>query len=373
MLTICVDKRQGDLDLQLDISLPLQGISAIFGRSGAGKTSLINMISGLIRPDRGRIALGDEVLFDSRRRLHLRPEQRRIGYVFQDARLFPHYSVQGNLGYGCRTPDPQQFRDVVELLGIGPLLARAPASLSGGERQRVAIGRALLSRPRLLLMDEPLASLDLPRKRELMPYLERLAAEIKLPIVYVSHSLDEVLRLADHLVLLDKGRAPLQGPLEAVWGSEQMRPWFAVEELSTVLRARVIGQDLRWQLTHLSLGDGRGLWVRRFEARNGQGVRLRIRANDISIVRIRPRQSSIRNILPATIEALQPDDDGHLMAVQLRVGTQRLWAHITLWAAAELALKPGDAVFAQIKGISLNPGDWTAQDDRMVIPGTPPR
>ncbi|MCP8686951.1 molybdenum ABC transporter ATP-binding protein ModC [Marinobacterium sedimentorum] len=373
MLSVCIDKRQGDLDLQLDIQLPLQGISAIFGRSGAGKTSLINMLSGLVRPDRGRIALGDEVLFDSSRNIHLRPEQRRIGYVFQDARLFPHYSVEGNLRYGSRKPDPKQFADVIELLGIGPLLQRAPATLSGGERQRVAIGRALLSEPRLLLMDEPLASLDLPRKRELMPYLERLAAEVRLPILYVSHSLDEILRLADHLVLLDRGRAPLQGPLEDLWGSEQMRPWFSVEELSTVLRAQVVGQDLRWQLTHLSLGDGLGLWVRKFEAQNGQGVRLRIRANDISIVRTRPQQSSIRNILPATIEALQPDDDGHLMAVQLRIGTQRLWAHITLWAAAELALKPGDTAFAQIKGISLNPGDWTTQDDRTAIPGTHPR
>ncbi|ANG62380.1 molybdenum ABC transporter ATP-binding protein [Marinobacterium aestuarii] len=364
MLSICIGKRQGDLDLQLDIQLPLQGISAIFGRSGAGKTSLINMLSGLVRPDRGRIALGDEVLFDSRRNIHLRPEQRRIGYVFQDARLFPHYSVEGNLRYGSRKPDPQQFADVIELLGIGPLLQRAPATLSGGERQRVAIGRALLSQPRLLLMDEPLASLDLPRKRELMPYLERLAAEIRLPILYVSHSLDEVLRLADHLVLLDKGRAPLQGPLEEVWGSAQMRPWFAAEEVSSVLNARALSQEPKWQMTQLSLGEGLPLWVRSIEVPAGQQVRLRIRANDISIVRTRAQHSSIRNVLPACIEALQPDASGHQMAVQLRIGSHRLWAHITLWAASELGLSVGDQVFAQIKGISLNQTDWAAHGGR---------
>ncbi|UTW13722.1 molybdenum ABC transporter ATP-binding protein ModC [Marinobacterium rhizophilum] len=364
MLNICIDKRQGDLDLQLDIQLPMQGISAIFGRSGAGKTSLINMLSGLIRPDRGHITLGDEVLYDSRRNLHLRPEQRRIGYVFQEARLFPHYSVLGNLRYGCRRPDTAQFADIVELLGIGPLLERTPATLSGGERQRVAIGRALLSQPRLLLMDEPLASLDLPRKRELMPYLERLAAEVRLPILYVSHSLDEVLRLADHLVLLDKGRAPLQGPLEDIWGSEQMRPWFATDDVSAVLNARVTSQEPQWQMTQLSLGENLPLWVRRIDLPTGQQVRLRIRANDISIVRTKPQNGSIRNVLAARIEALQPDDDGHLMAVQLRIGGHRLWAHITLWAASELGLSVGDGVFAQIKGISLNQTDWAAHGGR---------
>ncbi len=364
MLNIRIDKRQGDLDMQLDLVLPMQGISAIFGRSGAGKTSLINMLSGLVRPDKGRIALGEDLLFDSTTGVQLRPEQRRIGYVFQDARLFPHYSVAGNLRYGCRRPDPAQFAVIVELLGIGPLLNRAPATLSGGERQRVAIGRALLSQPRLLLMDEPLASLDLPRKRELMPYLERLAAEIKLPILYVSHSLDEVLRLADHLVLLDKGRAPLHGPLQDVWGSAQMRPWFAVEERSCVLQATVVSQDAKWQMTQLSLGEDLPLWVRRMEMPTGQQVRLRIRANDISIVRTKPQHSSIRNVLAARIETLQPDDDGHLMAVQLRIGRHRLWAHITLWAATELALEPDDIVFAQIKGISLNQTDWAAHDGR---------
>ncbi len=368
MLSICLDKRQGDLDMHLDISLPLRGISAIFGRSGAGKTSLINMLGGLLRPDQGRIVLGNEVLFDSQRRLDLRPERRGIGYVFQDARLFPHYSVEGNLRYGCGKPDPRQFNDIIELLGISALLHRAPETLSGGERQRVAIGRALLSQPRLLLMDEPLASLDMPRKRELMPYLERLAAEIKLPILYVSHSLDEVLRLADHLLLLDQGRAVMQGPLEAVWGSPQMRPWFSAEDLSTVLNARLSCQHAQWQLSQLSLGEGLNLWVRRIEVPNGTSVRLRIRANDISIVRTRPHDSSIRNILPAIIEALQPDDSGHLMGVQLRIGAHRLWAHITLWAASELALQPGDRVFAQIKGISLNQSDWAArgsQDSRI--------
>ena len=195
----------GETDFDIDLSLPCHGISAIFGRSGAGKTTLINVISGLVTPKQGKVSVGEHVLFDSDADINLPTHRRKIGYVFQDSRLFPHYSVKGNLLYGVVEKDEGYFDKVTELLAIKPLLKRFPISLSGGEKQRVAIARALLSKPNLLLMDEPLASLDMPRKREVMPFLEELSEQVSIPIVYVTHSLQEILRLAQHLSILDKG------------------------------------------------------------------------------------------------------------------------------------------------------------------------
>ena len=216
MLELDFSQQLGDLNLNVRADLPAQGITAIFGLSGAGKTSLINAIGGLTRLQQGRIALNGRTLVDTAAGLCLPPEKRRIGYVFQDARLFPHYRVRGNLQYGMAAGMRAQFNTIVELLGIGPLLNRLPLTLSGGEKQRVAIGRALLTAPELLLMDEPLASLDLPRKRELLPYLERLAQDVNIPILYVSHSLDEILRLAERVMVLDRGEVRAFGGLEAV-------------------------------------------------------------------------------------------------------------------------------------------------------------
>lgn len=210
MLEVSLRKRLGDLDLAVDFTRPGSGVTALFGQSGAGKTSLVNLLAGLLRPDAGRVALDDWVLFDHRRGIDLPPEQRRVGYVFQDARLFPHFSVRGNLRYGLRlAPRGEawaEFGPVVELLGIAHLLDRRPHNLSGGEKQRVAIGRALLTSPKLLLMDEPLASLDAPRKAEVLPYLARLAGSLAIPIVYVSHQPREILELADGVVLIEAGR-----------------------------------------------------------------------------------------------------------------------------------------------------------------------
>ncbi|SUB17798.1 Sulfate/thiosulfate import ATP-binding protein CysA [Pantoea agglomerans] len=231
--------------LEVDLQIPAKGITTIFGVSGAGKTSLINAISGLTQPQRGRIQLHDRLLFDAEQKIALPPEKRRIGYVFQDARLFPHYRVRGNLQYGMAPKMKAQFDSLVSLLGLEVLLPRFPLSLSGGEKQRVAIGRALLTAPDMLLLDEPLASLDLPRKRELMPYLQKLAKQVDIPMLYVSHSLEEILQLADNVLVLDAGKVKAFGPLERVWSSSAMRPWLPVSELTSVLRVQVLEQHPR--------------------------------------------------------------------------------------------------------------------------------
>ena len=224
MLEVRAKHRLGVFQLDVELVAPTGGIVALFGRSGAGKTSLVNMLAGLLRPTEGRIALNGTVLFDSAARIDLPPERRRLGYVFQEGRLFPHLDVRGNLLYGFRrVPAAERairLEQIVELLGIGPLLRRRPASLSGGEKQRVAIGRALLANPRLLLMDEPLASLDATRKAEILPFIEQLRDKLRLPIVYVSHDMGEIVRLADTVVLLADGRVTAIGSAEQVLGRQ---------------------------------------------------------------------------------------------------------------------------------------------------------
>ncbi|EKN4801928.1 TPA: molybdenum ABC transporter ATP-binding protein ModC [Yersinia enterocolitica] len=351
MLELDFSQQLGDLHLQVSTNLPAQGITAIFGLSGAGKTSLINVIGGLTRPQQGKVVLNGRVLVDAEQNIYLPPEKRRVGYVFQDARLFPHYRVMGNLQYGMNPSMRGQFDTIVGLLGIEALLGRFPLTLSGGEKQRVAIGRALLTAPELLLMDEPLASLDLPRKRELLPYLERLAQDVNTPILYVSHSMDEILRLADQVVVMDAGKVCAVGGLEEVWASSALRPWLQREEPSSILRVSVIGHHDRYAMTALALGDQR-LWVGKLEAQEGESMRIRINAADVSLVLQPPQNSSIRNILPVKIaECLEVDGQ---IDVKLAVGDQWLWARITPWARDELGLKPGQWVYAQIKSVSFN-------------------
>jgi molybdate transport system ATP-binding protein len=345
-------QQQGDHQLEVDLQIPAKGITAIFGVSGAGKTSLINAISGLTQPQRGRIQLNERLLFDAEQKIALPPEKRRIGYVFQDARLFPHYRVRGNLQYGMAPAMKAQFDSLVSLLGLEALLPRFPLSLSGGEKQRVAIGRALLTAPDMLLLDEPLASLDLPRKRELMPYLQKLAKQVDIPMLYVSHSLDEILHLADNVLVLDAGKVKAFGPLERVWSSSAMRPWLPVSELTSVLRVLVLEQHPDYPMTALSLGD-QHIWVSRVNQPVKTPLRIRIASSDVSLALQPPQHSSIRNILPAqVVELLEVGDQ---VEVKLRIGISELWARITPWARDELGIRPDQWLYAQIKSVSVTP------------------
>lgn len=352
MLSLNFMQQQGAHQLEIDLQIPAKGITAIFGVSGAGKTSLINAISGLTQPQRGRIELNDRLLFDAEQKVALPPEKRRIGYVFQDARLFPHYRVRGNLQYGMAPAMKAQFDSLVSLLGLEALLSRFPLSLSGGEKQRVAIGRALLTAPDMLLLDEPLASLDLPRKRELMPYLQKLAKQVDIPMLYVSHSLDEILHLADNVLVLDAGKVKAFGPLERVWSSSAMRPWLPVSELTSVLRVQVLEQHPDYPMTALSLGD-QHIWVSRVNQPVKTPLRIRIASSDVSLALQPPQHTSIRNILPAqVVELLEVGDQ---VGVKLRIGISELWARITPWARDELGIRPDQWLYAQIKSVSVTP------------------
>jgi len=352
MLSLNFMQQQGNHQLEVDLQIPAKGITAIFGVSGAGKTSLINAISGLTQPQRGRIQLNDRLLFDAEQKIALPPEKRRIGYVFQDARLFPHYRVRGNLQYGMAPAMKAQFDSLVSLLGLEALLPRFPLSLSGGEKQRVAIGRALLTAPDMLLLDEPLASLDLPRKRELMPYLQTLAKQVEIPMLYVSHSLEEILQLADNVLVLDAGKVKAFGPLERVWSSSAMRPWLPVSELTSVLRVQVLEQHPDYPMTALSLGD-QHIWVSRVNQPIKTPLRIRIASADVSLALQPPHNSSIRNILPAqVVELLEVGDQ---VEVKLRIGISELWARITPWARDELGIRPEQWLYAQIKSVSVTP------------------
>ncbi|WP_191921997.1 molybdenum ABC transporter ATP-binding protein ModC [Pantoea agglomerans] len=352
MLSLNFLQQQGDHQLEVDLQIPAKGITAIFGVSGAGKTSLINAISGLTRPQRGQIQLNDRLLFDAEQKIALPPEKRRMGYVFQDARLFPHYRVRGNLQYGMAPSMKAQFDSLVSLLGLETLLPRFPLSLSGGEKQRVAIGRALLTAPDMLLLDEPLASLDLPRKRELMPYLQKLAKQVDIPMLYVSHSLEEILQLADNVLVLDAGKVKAFGPLERVWSSSAMRPWLPVSELTSVLRVLVLEQHPDYPMTALSLGD-QHIWVSRVNQPVKTPLRIRIASSDVSLALQPPPHSSIRNILPAqVVELLEVGDQ---VEVKLRIGISELWARITPWARDELGIRPDQWLYAQIKSVSVTP------------------
>lgn len=350
MLELNFVQTLGTHRLEINESLPGKGITAVFGVSGAGKTSLINAISGLTRPQEGSIVLNDRVLSDAQTKRFLAPEKRRIGYVFQGARLFPHYRVRGNLKYGMAKNMAGQFDKLVALLGIEELLDRFPWSLSGGEKQRVAIGRALLTSPELLLLDEPLASLDIPRKRELLPYLQRLAREINIPMLYVSHSLEEILHLADKVLVLDGGAVKAFGNLEEVWGSSVMHPWLPKEQQSSILKVTVLEHHPHYAMTALALGD-QHLWVNKLDKPLQAPLRIRIQASDVSLILQPPVNSSIRNVLRAKVT--QCFDDEGQVEVQLEVAGKILWARISPWARDELVIKPGQWLYAQIKSVSI--------------------
>ena len=332
------------------------GVTALFGRSGSGKTTLVNMVAGLIRPDRGRILVDGRALFDSAARIDLPSHRRRVGYVFQESRLFPHLTVRQNLLYGSWFRG-QSFRlgsidQIVELLGIGDLLMRRPASLSGGEKQRVSIGRAVLSDPAMLLMDEPLASLDEARKGEILPYLERLRDELDLPILYVSHSVPEVVRLATTMIVLSAGKVLANGPVEEVMGRPELFPAAGRYEAGSVLDARVVAHDAEFGLTELETAGG-VLRVPRLDNAVGSRLRVLIRARDVMIATERPHQISALNILAGRIVALQ-DDGRPIGEATIAVGEGAIRARITRRSMSQLGLAPGREVFAVVKTVAID-------------------
>lgn len=340
--------------LDVDLTLPGRGITALFGHSGSGKTTCLRAIAGLERAPGGYFALGDEVWQDDARNIFVPTHRRALGYVFQEASLFLHMTVRANLEFGLKrvAASDRKFElaPVSELLGIAGLLERKPESLSGGERQRVAIARALLASPCLLLMDEPLASLDLKRKHEILPYLERMHDELSIPIVYVSHSPDEVARLADHLVLLDAGQVVASGPLTETLARADLPPAFA-DDAGVVLETVLAEHDAD-DLSRLEFSGGSLLVGRRTEPL-GSRLRCRIHARDVSLAIDRPHGTSIVNLLPAVVTAtVATDTPGHVL-VQMRIGDVPLLARITERSRRELEIVPGRQVWVQVKGVAL--------------------
>ncbi|SER38695.1 molybdate transport system ATP-binding protein [Faunimonas pinastri] len=356
MLDVFIDLSRGEFALQASFRAGV-GATAIFGRSGAGKSTLVAAIAGLVRPNAGRIALGDRVLFDSAHGIDLPVRRRRVAVVFQESRLFPHLSVRRNLLYGRwagRRSGGSSFDDVVGLLGIEALLDRKPGRLSGGEAQRVAIGRALLSGPELLMMDEPLSHLDGARRAEILPFLERLATESGIPILYVSHAMDEVIRLADQLVILDKGMVAAAGPLEDVLNRIDLGAISGLAEAGSVLMTEVAGQVTDYALTRLALGE-QELLVPEIAAATGERIRLRVLADDVAIALERPKALSIRNVLAAEVTEVAHGTGAHA-DVLLAIGPQRLRSRLTRQSVAELGLVAGKPVFALIKSVAIRRG-----------------
>lgn len=342
--------------LNTAMDLPATGVTALFGVSGAGKTTLLRCLAGLEPAVHGRIRIQDETWLDSKAGIRLAPHQRALGYVFQDGRLFPHLSTQKNLEYGLGRRNGRtqvtDFNDVVALLGLENLLHRRPAQLSGGEQQRVAIGRALLGAPRLLLLDEPLANLDRARKEEILPFLDRLSAELSIPMLYVSHSLNEVVRLCDHMVVLREGGVLFQGRLEDVL-LELARREGGAGHASVMLRARVLGHDAAGELTLLEIG-GHPLRVPGHLGEAGGGIRLRVFADDVSLVSAAPPQSSVLNTVPASVRTIHAQPGG-LVVVELETPVGLLLARLSRYSANSLGLAPGLALHAQIKGAAIRP------------------
>ncbi|PPV42275.1 molybdenum ABC transporter ATP-binding protein [Ectopseudomonas oleovorans] len=347
--------RHAGFTLDVDLDLPGRGVTALFGHSGSGKTSCLRCFAGLDRPQQGYLQVAGERWQDSACGFFLPAHKRAIGYVFQDANLFPHLSVRQNLAYGQRRIPPAQRKvaldQALQLLGIGHLLERMPSALSGGERQRVGIARALVTSPRLLLMDEPLASLDLKRKQEVLPYLQRLHEELDIPVLYVSHAPDEVARLADHLVLLDEGQVRASGPLKDILLRPDL-PFAGEDDAEAVIDGEVCGHDAAYHLLHLRLpGSEAQLRLPHAALPDGHRVRVKIKARDVSLSLQHAEGSSLLNRLPVQVDSCQALDAQMLLT--LRLGEQRLLARITRYSFDQLGIHVGQALWAQIKSVSL--------------------
>jgi molybdate transport system ATP-binding protein len=353
MLKVCAKKRRGAFTLDAEFQMPTPGVAALFGRSGCGKSTLVNVIAGLLKAEAGHVALDDMILLDTVRGIDVPAELRRIGYVFQDARLFPHLSVAANLRYGERRATGQRFvsmQQVAELLDLEPLMDRRTHQLSGGEHQRVAIGRALLTQPNLLLLDEPLASLDVSRREEVLPYLESLRDHLSIPMVYVSHNFDEVLRLATYIVLMESGKTTAQGNVGEMSLNPGLRAIIGADAVGAIVDATVIGSDPSSGLTRVRVGQGE-LRVHFANAVLGSKLRVQLLARDLIVATRAPHNLSVRNSLPGTVTAVVADDaDTDLVSID--VGGTIVMARITNAATRELQLAPGMPVWALVKALS---------------------
>jgi molybdate transport system ATP-binding protein len=356
MLQVAVTKTRGAFALDAKFELPTPGVVALFGRSGCGKTTLVNIIAGLLDATQGRVVLDDVVLLDTARHINVPPESRRMGYVFQDARLFPHLRVMANLRYAQKRAAAAPFITldrVAELLNLGPLMDRRTHALSGGERQRVAIGRALLSQPSLLLLDEPLASLDASRREEVLPYLETLRDQLAIPMVYVSHDFDEVLRVATHLVLMESGTTIAQGNLGEMSLNPAVRAIIGPDAVGAIVDGTVLGIEASSGLTRVRVGHGE-LKIHCGGAASGSKIRVQLLARDLIVATHPAEQLSVRNSLAGAVTSISDDiDDWDLVAID--IGGTVIMARITKAATRDLRLVTGMRVWALVKTASLRP------------------
>lgn len=359
--------RHNGFCLDLDLQLPAQGISVLFGPSGSGKTTVLRCVAGLDRAEEAAVEIAGACWQDTQRGHWLPTWQRPLGYVFQEASLFDHLNVRGNLDFGrqrARKQSPEMSGDLsldacIELLGIGPLLARRPNELSGGERQRVAIARALATRPRLLLLDEPLSALDAARRRDILPWLERLRDAVQIPMLYVTHSNEEMARLADTLVLMDRGHVVASGPARQVLQTSEVAASQG-DEAGVLLHGRVSGREAQWHLMEVRCAGIR-LWLRDTGAALGQAVRVRVLARDVSVATHCPSGTSVQNLLPCRVLRVTPDalQPGQVLVTLACAGTSEdtpgevLLARITARAAHTLSLTPGTQAWAQVKAAAL--------------------
>ncbi len=358
MLEVTLRHRFGGEGFELDVgfTVPERGVTALFGPSGCGKTTILSAVAGLLQPRHGRVVLDGTVLLDVARRVMVAPEHRRCAVVFQEARLFPHLSVATNLRYGMRRAPRDAtgpgFEEVVHLLGIAPLLDRRPGRLSGGERQRVALGRALLARPRLLLMDEPLASLDTARRGEVLPFLARLRDAARIPILYVTHALDEVDALADRLVLLEAGRVLAEGPVEALSTRTDL-PLAARRDAGSLIACTITAHDAARGITRLEFAGGSFVVSLRPEP-VGVRARVRLRARDVAVATEAPRGISTQNILPARLLEVKEAGASQEVFLHLGLGPTIMLARVTRDSVARLALVPGMDVWAVVKAVTFD-------------------
>ena len=346
---------RADFELQIKLDLPASGVTVLYGASGSGKTSVLRCVAGLERARQARLVVAGEVWQDDASGVYLPTHRRPLGYVFQEASLLDHLDVRGNLHYGLRrgggAAAQQTLNAAVALLGIDHLLARQPAQLSGGERQRVAIARALALQPRLLLLDEPLAALDQARRQEVLPWLETLRSELQIPMLYVTHSADELARLADHLVVLGHGRVLAAGPVQQVLAAIDS-PVVVGEDAGALLQGRVVERSAEWHLARVAF-DGGALWLRDSGLALGLSVRLRVLARDVSLTLDEPRDTSIQNHLSCVVEQIADDAHPSQALLRLRCGSAVLLARTTRRALHNLGLQPGSAAWAQVKSVAL--------------------